>query len=130
MLGRSVVGQVFSPSSHYASRTILLTRALPSFIDTEPQMRHRTIVTAIPFVLLLSGTALAQAPAAPPTATAPGAPGVAAPQPGSTGAPATVTGTPTGRPADTITNNSAAGGNAGQPSRAVPQGGGGGGGNK
>ncbi|MGZ7869860.1 hypothetical protein ACXR8U_29915 [Methylobacterium radiotolerans] len=34
---------------------------------------------------------------------------------------------PTGRPADTISNNSAAAGNANQPSRVAPQGGGGGG---
>ena len=90
-------------------------------------MRHRTLVTAIPFMLLVSGAAYAQAPAATPPTTAPGTSGVVAPQPGSTGAPAAAAGTPTGRPADTITNNSAAGGNAGQPSRAVPQGGGGGG---
>ncbi|MCJ2049805.1 hypothetical protein MKL01_08885 [Methylobacterium sp. J-070] len=90
-------------------------------------MRQRTLVTAIPFMLLLSGVAYAQAPAGALPSTAPGAPGVAAPQPGSTGAPGTVTGTPTGQPADTVTNNSSAGGNAEQPSRAVPQGGGGGG---
>ena len=104
----------------------LLTHALPKIIETEAQMRHRTLVTAIPFMLLFAGTALAQAPATPP-ATSSGSPGVAAPQPGSTGAPATVTGTPTGQPADTVTSNSAAGGNAGQPERPVPQGGGGGG---
>ncbi|QGY06237.1 hypothetical protein MMSR116_18120 [Methylobacterium mesophilicum SR1.6/6] len=87
-------------------------------------MRHRTLVTALPFLLLFSGAAFAQAPtAAPPSATAPGSPGVVAPQPGSTGAPATVTGTPTGQPADTVTNNSSAGGNAAQPERPVPQGG-------
>lgn len=107
--------------------TFLLTGALSPFIDTEPPMRHRTLLTAIPFMLLVSGAAYAQAPAATPPSTMPGTPGVVAPQPGSTGAPAAATGTPTGRPADTITNNSAAGGNAGQPSRAVPQGGGGGG---
>ena len=95
-------------------------------------MRQRSIAASIPLMLLLSGAAYAQSPTAAPPATAPGAPttmapgapGVAAPQPGSTGAPAAVTGTPTGQPADTMTNNSAAGGNAAQPSRAVPQGGG------
>ena len=107
--------------------TFLLTDALPAFIDTEAPMRHRTLVTAIPFMLLGPGAAYAQTSAATPPTTTPGAPGVVAPQPGSTGAPAAATGTPTGRPADTITNNSAAGGNAGQPSRAIPQGGGGGG---
>jgi len=108
------------------SRTIPLTYALPAFFDTEASMRQRTLVTAIPFMLLFAGTAFAQAPAAAPPSTAPGTPGVAAPQPGSTGAPGTVTGTPTGQPADTVTNNSAAGGNAGQPERPLPQGGGGG----
>lgn len=91
-------------------------------------MRHRFIRAAIPALLLASSAAYAQAPApAGPATTPPGGSGVVAPQPGSTGAPGTVTGTPTGRPADTITNNSSAGGNADQPSRAVPQGGGGGG---
>lgn len=89
-------------------------------------MRHRLVLTALPALLMVSGAAYAQAPSAGPSAT-PGSAGVVAPQPGSTGAPGTVTATPTGRPGDTITNNSAAGGNADQPSRAVPQGGGGGG---
>ena len=106
--------------------TFPLTCALPTFFDMEASMRHRTLVTAVPFVLLLSTAAYAQAPAAAPPSSTSGASGVAAPQPGSTGAPATATGTPTGQPADTITNNSAAGGNAGQPERPLPQGGSGG----
>ena len=55
-----------------------------------------------------------------------GAPGVATPLSNATGGDAAVTYTPTGRAADSISNDSAAAGNAGQPSRAAPQGGGGG----
>ena len=85
-------------------------------------------LAAIPATLMLTGAACAQAPAATPPGAAPPSSGVVAPQPGSTGAPGAATVNPTGRPGDTITNNSAAGGNAGQPSRAAPQGGGGSGG--
>ncbi|MBY0254765.1 hypothetical protein [Methylobacterium sp.] len=63
-----------------------------------------------------------------PVAPAPGAPGVVSQQNDATGNDAAVTYSPTGRPADTISNNSAAAGNANQPSRVAPQGGGGGGG--
>jgi hypothetical protein len=90
-------------------------------------MRHGLLFAAIPAAVILSGAAFAQAPAGSPPGTAPGSAGVVAPQPGSTGAPGTVNANPTGQPADTITNNSSAGGNANQPERAVPQGGGGGG---
>lgn len=62
-----------------------------------------------------------------PVAPAPGAPGVVSQQNDATGNDAAVTYSPTGRPADTISNNSAAAGNANQPSRVAPQGGGGGG---
>ncbi|MEE7450290.1 hypothetical protein MRF4_22205 [Methylobacterium radiotolerans] len=62
-----------------------------------------------------------------PVAPAPGAPGVVSQQSDATGNEAAVTYSPTGRPADTISNNSAAAGNANQPSRVAPQGGGGGG---
>ncbi|WP_457107000.1 hypothetical protein [Methylobacterium sp. P5_C11] len=44
-----------------------------------------------------------------------------------TGNDAAVTDAPTGRAADTTSDNSAAAGNANQPSRVAPQGGGGGG---
>ncbi|MEL6062966.1 MULTISPECIES: hypothetical protein [unclassified Methylobacterium] len=57
----------------------------------------------------------------------PGAPGVVSTQADTTGSVPSVTYSPTGRPADTITTDSAAGGNAGQPSRVAPQGGAGGG---
>lgn len=90
-------------------------------------MRHRLLLTVIPSALLFTGAAFAQAPAGSPPSAAPGSAVVVAPQPGSTGAPGTVNANPTGQPADTITNNSSAGGNANQPERAVPQGGGGGG---
>lgn len=81
--------------------------------------------------LILSGTVLAGLSGAALAQTTPAAPGahpstgpVVAPQSGSTGAPNAATISPNGNPADTISTNSAAGGNAGQPSRAIPQGGG------
>lgn len=55
-----------------------------------------------------------------------GAPGVVTPLNNTTGGDAAVSYSPTGRPADSISNDSAAAGNAGQPSRVAPQGGGGG----
>lgn len=58
----------------------------------------------------------------------PGAPGVVTRQSGATGAEGAITYSPTGQPADTISNDSAAAGNADQPSRVAPQGGGGAGG--
>lgn len=57
----------------------------------------------------------------------PGAPGVVTPLNNTTGGDAAISYSPTGRAADTISNNSAAAGNAGQPSRVAPQGGAGGG---
>ncbi|WCS25173.1 hypothetical protein LOK46_29300 [Methylobacterium sp. NMS14P] len=62
-----------------------------------------------------------------PGGPAPGVPGVVSQQSDTTGNDAAVTYSPTGRPADTISNNSAAAGNANQPSRVAPQGSGGGG---
>lgn len=56
----------------------------------------------------------------------PGAPGVVTPQSNATGAEGALTYSPTGRPADSISNDSAAAGNANQPSQVAPQGGGGG----
>ena len=84
-------------------------------------MRYRVLAAAAPIVALLAGTVLAQAQ----TAT-PGSTGVTAPQSGSTGAPGAVNSSPTGQPADTRSNSSSAGSNAGQPERPAPQGGGGG----
>lgn len=53
-----------------------------------------------------------------------GAPGVLTPLNNATGGDAAISYSPTGRPADAISNDSAAAGNAGQPSRVAPQGGG------
>ncbi|WP_342162488.1 hypothetical protein [Methylobacterium sp. SD21] len=85
-------------------------------------MLVRSIVASTTIVLGLTGAALAQTAATPPTAPQSSAP-VVTPQSGSTGAPNAAT-ISNGNPADTVTTNSSAGGNAGQPSRAVPQGGG------
>lgn len=86
-------------------------------------MLVRHIVASGSILLGLSGAALAQTTPATPGARSPSAP-VVAPQSGSTGAPNAAAISPNGNPADTITTNSSAGGNAGQPSRAIPQGGG------
>ena len=56
-----------------------------------------------------------------------GAPGVVTTLNNNTGGDAAINYSPTGQPADSISNNSAAAGNAGQPSRVAPQGGAGGG---
>jgi hypothetical protein len=56
----------------------------------------------------------------------PGAPGVVTRQPGSTGEEGAATYSPTGRAADGISNDSAAAGNEGQPSRMGSTGSGGG----
>lgn len=81
----------------------------------------------LPFAaaLVLSAPALAQGTVAP-SRTAPTTTGTVAPQEGNTGGgtSAVVAPGPTG--ASTINTDSAAGGNAGQPSRRVPQGSGGG----
>ncbi len=55
-----------------------------------------------------------------------GAPGVVSTQSNATGNEPAITYSPTGQPADAISSDSAAGGNANQPSRVAPQGGGGG----
>ena len=77
----------------------------------------------------LSTSAFAQGvgtPVVPPGTVQSGAPGVATPQAGSTGAAGAGNYSPTGQPADVISNDSAAASNANQPSRVAPQGGGGG----
>lgn len=86
-------------------------------------MLVRTIAASTTILLGLSGAALAQPATTTPAAPQSSAP-VVAPQSGATGAPNAATISPNGNPADTITTNSSAGGNAGQPSRAMPQGGG------
>ncbi|AWN35225.1 hypothetical protein [Methylobacterium radiodurans] len=90
----------------------------------------KTILLAAVAAAALALPASAQAVIETPTGTAvvvpPGAPGVVTRQTGATGEPGAVNYSPTGRPADVISNDSAAAGNAGQPSRVAPQGGGGG----
>jgi hypothetical protein len=90
----------------------------------------KTILLAAAAVAALALPASAQAVIETPTSTAvvvpPGAPGVLTPQTGSTGDEGAISYSPTGRAADVISNDSAAAGNAGQPSRVAPQGGGGG----
>ena len=82
---------------------------------------------AAALALPASAQAVIETPAGTAVVVPPGAPGVLAPQPGSTGEPGALNYSPTGQPADVISNDSAAAGNAGQPSRVAPQGGGGGG---
>ncbi|MDH2311524.1 hypothetical protein [Methylobacterium brachiatum] len=79
---------------------------------------------------LLATPALAQSIPTSPNTTghvSPGTPGVVTQQPGSTGAEDAATISPTGRPQDGAAPDSAAGGNAGQPSRTGSTGSGGGG---
>ncbi|WP_342165110.1 hypothetical protein [Methylobacterium sp. SD21] len=86
-----------------------------------------TITAAMAFAI--ATPAFAQVLESPTTTTVVvprGAPGVVTPLNNTTGGDAAVSYSPTGRPADSISNDSAAAGNAGQPSRVAPQGGGGG----
>ncbi len=91
----------------------------------------KTILAAAALAATLATPALAQTYAAPPAGPVGVVPGpattggVIAPQGGSTGAPGAYNYSPTGQPADVISNDSSAAGNAGQPSRVAPQGGGG-----
>lgn len=90
----------------------------------------KTIIAAV-LATALSTSAFAQGagtgnPVVLPGAIPSGAPGVATPQAGSTGAPDAGNYSPSGQPADVISNDSAAASNANQPSRVAPQGGGGG----
>ncbi|UMY19932.1 hypothetical protein MMB17_11890 [Methylobacterium organophilum] len=88
---------------------------------------HRVVLSVTALVCLLSGAASAQTPP-------PGIPGRPYPpgtiiqrQTNTTGNSVDYVIAPGATGADTITTNSAAGGNAGQPERAIPQGSGGGG---
>ncbi|GJD55232.1 hypothetical protein [Methylobacterium dankookense] len=89
----------------------------------------RSVLLALPVTLSLTAMAAAQAPTPPgtptPAAPAPGAAGVGTPTTGATGSPGAATYSPSGRPADTMSNDSSAAGNANQPSQTAPQGGGG-----
>ena len=88
----------------------------------------KTILAAL-IATAVSGPAFAQVaetPAGTAVVAPPGAPGVSTRQSGSTGDAGATNYSPSGQPADTISTNSAAAGNANQPSRVAPQGGGGG----
>ncbi|KMO35421.1 hypothetical protein VQ03_21910 [Methylobacterium tarhaniae] len=85
----------------------------------------RSILAGLAAGLLVAGAASAQT-AAPSTApgtmrTGPATTGTVAPMPNNTGSGGGVM-APGSTGASTVTGNSAAGGNAGQPERAVPQG--------
>ena len=86
-------------------------------------------VFAVAVATCLAAPASAQVLETPTSTTVivpPGAPGVVTQQSNATGAEGAITYSPTGRPEDSIANDSAAAGNANQPSRVAPQGGGGG----
>ena len=86
------------------------------------------MILAAAFAAALSAPACAQVVETPNgnvVVVPPGAPGTVSRQTGSTGADAVINYSPTGQPADVISNDSAAASNAGQPSRVAPQGGGG-----
>jgi len=85
-------------------------------------MRPTLVGLATTLVLSLTGMASAQTTVAP-APVGPATTGTVAPSPGTTGNAPNVTIAPSGTGADTIQTDSAVGGNAGQPSRAVPQGG-------
>lgn len=88
----------------------------------------KTILAAT-LATFLAAPAFAQVIETPTSTTVvvpPGAPGVVTPQSNATGAEGAITYSPTGRPADSISNDSAAAGNANQPTQVAPQGGGGG----
>jgi hypothetical protein len=95
----------------------------------------RATIFGLAIAFILTGAAMAQPVITPATPNAPGAvvpapvPGatgaVVAPSPGNTGTDPNVTIAPGPTGASTIQTDSATGGNASQPSRAVPQGGGG-----
>ncbi|MCJ2023116.1 hypothetical protein [Methylobacterium sp. J-067] len=90
-------------------------------------MNKRILVAA--FVAALTTPAFAQVLESPTTTTVivpRGAPGVVTRQPGSTGEEGSASYSPTGRAADGISNDSAASGNEGQPSRMGSTGSGGG----
>lgn len=80
----------------------------------------KKLALAAAFAAGIASPALAQVIETPTSTTVivpPGAPGVVTRQPGSTGEEGAATYSPTGRPEDGIANDSAAAGNAGQPSR-------------
>ncbi|MCJ2125913.1 hypothetical protein [Methylobacterium sp. J-077] len=87
------------------------------------------LILAAAFAAVLATPVSAQVFETPTTTTVivpPGAPGVVTRQPGSTGEEGAISYSPTGRAADSISNDSAAAGNEGQPSRMGSTGSGGG----
>lgn len=87
------------------------------------------IILAAAFAVALVTPAFAQVLETPTGTTLivpPGSPGIITRQPGSTGGDGAATYSPTGRPADGISADSAASGNEGQPSRIGSTGSGGG----
>jgi hypothetical protein len=100
-------------------------------MDRETSMTsiRRTVTVSAALAALIATPALAQVietPTSTVVVVPPGAPGVLTPLDGATGDQRAISYSPTGRAGDTISNDSAAAGNAGQPSRVAPQGGGGG----
>ena len=90
---------------------------------------NKTLIAAAIVAASFTATASAQVIETPTSTTVivpPGAPGVVTRQTGSTGEEGAATYSPTGRAADGISNDSAAPGNAGQPSRMGSTGSGGG----
>jgi hypothetical protein len=86
------------------------------------------LILAAAFAAVLATPVSAQVFETPPPTVIvpPGAPGVVTRQPGSTGEEGASSYSPTGRAADSISNDSAAAGNEGQPSRMGSTGSGGG----
>ncbi|MCJ2049817.1 hypothetical protein [Methylobacterium sp. J-070] len=87
------------------------------------------LILAVVFAAVLTTPVSAQVFETPTTTTVivpPGSPGVVTRQPGSTGEEGVATYSPTGRAADSISNDSAASGDEGQPSRMGSTGSGGG----
>ena len=90
------------------------------------------LILAAAFAVALATPVSAQVFETPTTTTVivpPGSPGVVTRQPGSTGEEGAASYSPTGRAEDSISDDSAAAGNEGQPSRVGSTGSGGGGGN-
>lgn len=93
------------------------------------EMSMTKLLVSAALLSALTSPALAQILEAPPRATVavpPGGPGVVTPGTNATGRQGVITYSPTGQAADAISNDSAAAGNAGQPSLVAPQGSGGG----
>lgn len=115
-----------------AAEYLRIDRGMAKFpVAKEPRIPMNKTILAVILATTFTGSAFAQVIETPNNTAVivpPGAPGVVTPQLGSTGAPGAANYSPSGQPADAISTNSSAAGNANQPSRVAPQGGGGGGG--